>query len=103
MLSIDKIKIDSQITALIKASKEKAKLTISPYLNVLDIMVTSLLEEEVFTKEISVNNPYRYKGMTVYQADWSLAAITITINNSPKLQLPLQKIDELDEKLFGKK
>ncbi len=56
---------------------------------------------EIIKKEISVNHPFRYRGMTIYQADWSLAAITIKINNSPKLQLPLQKIDQLGEQVWG--
>lgn len=43
--------IDSLITTLIRDSQEKAKQKITPYLNVLDIMAASLLEEEVFTKE----------------------------------------------------
>ncbi len=56
---------------------------------------------QTINKEISVNHPLRYQGITIYQADWSLAAITININNSPKLQLPLQKIDELGEQIWG--
>ena len=52
-------------------------------------------------KEISVNYPLRYKGLTLYQADWSLAAITIEINNSPKLQIPIQSIPELGEQVWG--
>jgi len=65
------------------------------------LLIEDKMKDEMFSKEISVNNPYRYKGMTIYQADWSLAAITITINDSPKLQLPLQKIDELGEQVWG--
>ena len=52
-------------------------------------------------KEISVNYPLRYKGLTLYQADWSLAAITIEINNSPKLQIPIKSIPELGEQVWG--
>ncbi len=52
-------------------------------------------------KEISVNYPLRYKGLTVYQADWALAAITIKINNSPKLQIPIEPIPELGEQVWG--
>ena len=53
------------------------------------------------SKEISVNYPLRYKGLTLYQADWSLAAITIQINNSPKLQIPIEPISELGEQVWG--
>ena len=52
-------------------------------------------------KEISVNYPLRYKGLTLYQADWSLAAITIQIDNSPKLQIPIESIPELGEQVWG--
>ncbi len=53
------------------------------------------------SKEISVNYPLRYKGLTLYQADWSLAAITIEIANSPKLQIPIEPIPELGEQIWG--
>ena len=53
------------------------------------------------SKEISVNYPLRYKGLTLYQADWSLAAITIQIDNSPKLQIPIEAISELGEQVWG--
>ena len=52
-------------------------------------------------KEISVNNPLRYKGLTLYQADWSLAALTIQLNNSPKLQIPIKSIPALGEQVWG--
>ncbi len=59
-----------------------------------------MLKEKI-VKEISVNHPLRFNGVTIYQADWSLAAITIQINESPKLQLPLKKLDELGEEVWG--
>ena len=52
-------------------------------------------------KEISVNYPLRYKGLTLYQADWSLSAITIQINKSPKLQIPIESIPELGDQVWG--
>ncbi len=56
---------------------------------------------KVEEKEISVNYPLRYKGLTLYQADWSLAAITLQINNSPKLQIPINSIPELGKQVWG--
>ena len=53
------------------------------------------------SQEISVNNPLRYKGLTLYQADWSIAAITIKIDDSPKLQIPIESITELGEQVWG--
>ena len=51
--------------------------------------------------EISVNHPLRYRGMTIYQADWELAAITVQIGKSPELQLPLRSFPELGEQIWG--
>jgi len=52
-------------------------------------------------REISVNHPLRYRGMTIYQADWSLATITLQLGRSPFLQLPLQTFPELGDQLWG--
>ena len=54
-----------------------------------------------FFLEISVNHPLRFKGITVYQADWSLAAITLQLGDSPQLQLPLSNFPELGEQIWG--
>ena len=52
-------------------------------------------------KEISVNYPLRYKGLTLYQAEWSLAAVTIQFDSSPKLQIPISSIPDLGEQVWG--
>lgn len=52
-------------------------------------------------REVSVNHPLRINGMTVYQADWSLAAITLQLGQSPKLQLPLKSFPQLGEQVWG--
>ena len=51
--------------------------------------------------EISVNHPLRHRGITIYQADWSLAAINLQIGGSPVLQLPLQTFPQLGEQVWG--
>jgi cytochrome c biogenesis protein len=51
--------------------------------------------------EISVNHPLRYRGMTLYQADWTLAAIQIQLGRSPVLELPLQRFPQLGEEVWG--
>jgi cytochrome c biogenesis protein len=51
--------------------------------------------------EISVNHPLRYRGMTLYQADWTLAAIQIQLGRSPVLELPLQLFPQLGEQVWG--
>ena len=53
------------------------------------------------TEEISVNHPLRYRGMTLYQADWSLAAVQVQLGNSPILELPLQSFPQLGEQVWG--
>ncbi|MBE9154105.1 MULTISPECIES: cytochrome c biogenesis protein ResB [unclassified Cyanobium] len=51
--------------------------------------------------QISVNHPLRFQGVTLYQADWGLAAITVQLGRSPLLQLPLQSFPELGEQVWG--
>jgi cytochrome c biogenesis protein len=51
--------------------------------------------------EISVNHPLRYRGMTLYQADWALAAIDVQLGRSPLLTLPLQPFPQLGEQVWG--
>ena len=53
------------------------------------------------THEISVNHPLRYRGMTLYQADWSLAAVQVQLGNSPILELPLQSFPQLGDQVWG--
>jgi len=52
-------------------------------------------------REISVNHPLRFQGMTVYQADWALAAIQVQLGQSPILELPLQSFPQLGEQVWG--
>ncbi|MFM7312880.1 MAG: cytochrome c biogenesis protein ResB [Cyanobium sp.] len=51
--------------------------------------------------EISVNHPLRHRGMTLYQADWSLAALDVQLGRSPVLQIPLQRLPALGEQVWG--
>ena len=52
-------------------------------------------------QEISVNHPLRHRGITIYQADWSLGGDHVQIGRSPELQLPLQSYPELGEQIRG--
>lgn len=36
-------------------------------------------DRELTRQRISVNTPFRYKGVTMYQTDWSLAAVTLRV------------------------
>ncbi len=50
---------------------------------------------------ISVNHPLRFRGITLYQADWALAAIDVQLGRSPVLQLPLQTFPQLGDQVWG--
>ena len=50
---------------------------------------------------ISVHHPLRYRGMTLYQADWSLATISLQLGRSPVLELPMQSFPQLGDQLWG--
>ncbi|EAU74760.1 cytochrome c biogenesis protein ResB [Synechococcus sp. RS9916] len=65
------------------------------------LLLQSAGDARPLREEISVNHPLRYRGMTVYQADWSLATITVQLGKSPLLQLPLQTFPELGDQLWG--
>lgn len=51
--------------------------------------------------EISVNHPLRHRGITLYQADWALAAINLQLGRSPVLQVPLESLPQLGEQVWG--
>ncbi len=51
--------------------------------------------------DISVNHPARLGGVTVYQADWQVAALTVQLGRSPQLQFPLQPLPSLGEQVWG--
>ena len=59
--------------------------------------------EPVLLKQarISVNHPLRFRGVTFYQADWGIAALTVQLGKSPLLQLPLQSFPQLGEQVWG--
>jgi cytochrome c biogenesis protein len=59
------------------------------------------LAPEVLEAEISVNHPLRHQGITLYQADWALAAVNLQLGRSPVLQLPLQTLPQLGDQVWG--
>lgn len=58
-----------------------------------DLSVLDQEGKEVDRQTIHVNKPLRYRGVTMYQADWAIAAIRIQLNNSPVLQLPFGQLE----------
>ena len=62
---------------------------------------TNVRETLLKSAAISVNHPLRFRGITLYQADWSLAALTVQLGRSPLLQLPLERFPQLGEQVWG--
>jgi cytochrome c biogenesis protein len=60
-----------------------------------DLSVLSDRGEEVKRETIHVNKPLRYDGVTLYQTNWSIAAVQVQLNNSPIFQLPMAKLDTI--------
>ena len=55
---------------------------------------------ESFKKETSVNHPIRYKGLTIYQADWAISNLVLKIDNIP-YQIQLKPVPEIGEQVWG--
>ena len=66
-----------------------------------DLSVLNQAGSEVDRKTIHVNEPLRYRGVTLYQADWGIAAVQIKLNNSPVLQLPMQPLENDGPRFWG--
>jgi cytochrome c biogenesis protein len=58
-----------------------------------DLSVLDNAGKEVKRKTIHVNEPLRYRGVTLYQADWAIAAVQVRINQSPIFQIPIAQLD----------
>jgi cytochrome c biogenesis protein len=58
-----------------------------------DMSVLDKDGQEVKRKTIHVNEPLRYRGVTLYQADWAIAGVRVRLNNSPIFQLPMAQLD----------
>ncbi|GAB4380606.1 MAG: cytochrome c biogenesis protein [Elainellaceae cyanobacterium] len=58
-----------------------------------DLSVLNQSGEEVDRQTIHVNKPLRHHGVTLYQADWAIAAVRVRFNNSPILELPMAQLD----------
>lgn len=53
-------------------------------------------------KTISVNDPLRYGGITIYQTDWSISALQVTKNDEGPFNLAMAPLKiNGDKKLYG--
>lgn len=67
-----------------------------------DISLFDLDGKEVMRKTISVNDPLRYKGVTIYQTDWGISALQITKNGEGPFNLAMAPLKlSGDQKLYG--
>lgn len=57
-----------------------------------DISILNTEGKELKRSTIYVNSPLQFKGLTIYQTDWELIAIRITINNIDTVQIPLREV-----------
>jgi cytochrome c biogenesis protein len=66
-----------------------------------DLSVIDREGMELDRKTIHVNEPLRHKGVTLYQADWGVAAVRVKLNNSPVFQLPMTLLDNDGPRFWG--
>uniref|UniRef100_A0A5B7B8Z0 ResB-like domain-containing protein n=1 Tax=Davidia involucrata TaxID=16924 RepID=A0A5B7B8Z0_DAVIN len=67
-----------------------------------DLSLLDLNGKEVMRKTISVNNPLRYGGITIYQTDWSFSTLQILKDDEGPFNLAMAPLKlNGDKKLFG--
>ncbi|KAK1275994.1 hypothetical protein QJS04_geneDACA016035 [Acorus gramineus] len=67
-----------------------------------DVSLFNLDGKEVFRKTISVNDPLRYGGITIYQTDWSISALQVTKDDEGPFNLAMAPLKlNGDKKLYG--
>ena len=67
-----------------------------------DLSLFDLDGKEIMRKTISVNDPLRYGGITIYQTDWSFSALQILKDDEGPFNLAMAPLKiNGDKKLFG--
>ncbi|KAI4366888.1 hypothetical protein MLD38_022694 [Melastoma candidum] len=67
-----------------------------------DLSLNDLGGKEVMRKTISVNDPLRYGGITIYQTDWSFSALQVLKDDEGPFNLPMAPLKiNGDKKLYG--
>lgn len=67
-----------------------------------DLSVLDNQQQEVDKQTIYVNKPLRYRGVTLYQTDWGIAAIQVQLNKSPIFQIPMAPLEaKSKQRLWG--
>ncbi|MCR8539030.1 MAG: cytochrome c biogenesis protein ResB [Prochlorococcus marinus CUG1439] len=68
------------------------------FISKLDFSSEDLKLNEI--KTAKVNHPIRFKGLTIYQADWSISNVVLEIDNI-LYQLQLKEIPEIGNQVWG--
>lgn len=67
-----------------------------------DLSLFDIEGKEVMRKTISVNDPLRYGGITIYQTDWSFSALQILKDGEGPFNLAMAPLKvNGDKKLYG--
>lgn len=67
-----------------------------------DLSLFDLNGKEVMRKTISVNDPLRYNGITIYQTDWSISALQVLKDGEGPFNLAMAPLQvNGDKKLYG--
>lgn len=67
-----------------------------------DLSLFDLDGKELMRKTISVNDPLRFDGITIYQTDWSFSALQILRDGEGPFNLAMAPLKiNGDKKLFG--
>lgn len=68
-----------------------------------DLAVLPPEDEELplVAKTISVNDPMRFGGVTMYQTDWGISAVQLRVDGSEPYNLAMAALQKGDNKLFG--
>jgi cytochrome c biogenesis protein len=66
-----------------------------------DLAIVSPEEALVSSKIISVNDPMRFGGVTMYQTDWGISAVQLRVDGSEPYNLAMAPLQRGDNKLFG--
>ncbi|KAG9440873.1 hypothetical protein H6P81_021038 [Aristolochia fimbriata] len=67
-----------------------------------DLSLFDLDGKEIMRKMISVNDPLRYGGITIYQTDWSISALQVVKDGEGPFNLAMAPLQlSGDKKLFG--
>ena len=65
-----------------------------------NLEIYSNKSNETIKKQTEVNQPLRYKGLTIYQADWAISSIILEIDKI-KYQFALKPVPEIGNQIWG--